>query len=1283
MRDVPETLLNTWISGDAVGDRRPMCRVTVQKANTRLYQHTFPIMRSNPATTQAGGVHMTAMMMEPLEKETESGSTTYASTVFGSAATPQELPNLKSVSWSRSVDNDAAEATFVFYNSAPLKIGEYPARDELGFYTFNRGDAQGRWGHTPNQWANMLMPDNVLRTYEGYGFDANLIPEKDPFLVQTGVWLIDQVDVGTDGLITVSARDYARLLFDHIAMLPVIPPDFYPLSFTQTEKVSGDHPATTYRTPITIRNEEATDIGVITQVPHVPHPPRRRVALSLGDCSDYRYDPKIINYTVIPGDYLIKIAAKFKVLGGWRAIAALNQDVFEARGDKPKSPHWIYPGQVLRVPITDPNQYGHEASDAFDNDKSTYWLSHGFNDGSQSTLKATEWIQGKLPKVSLSQIRFTLKGSGYAVYVSVRSNGAWVGSKRVPYTSGGVDLQAGIPYAALVNAGGSNTETVVNLDRQYTNVDAVRLSFRNLALLSSRRRVAVAEFTAWANNLVQQKPKIIPTLPGYRGISDAFDRVIGTNYLIGLGNVWIIGSHFIGKTPQGDRWYSNNYMIKPKGVCKRRKYAVVTNPPADCTNEKAFPLSIVDLKVREQTVTIRTLHQPSTNDSTVQRSRGRWMILLRGTGGVDGIKVYVDHQGAIEVWQLTYTWSGNQGTPVLERIATVAADTTNFLTDAYDVVASILGTQLSVGVRIKGSTDEFINRLTINDKRFAASKGTFAGFATGNYSSCVDQFSAKTVFRQGVRDSFDRRNNAVLGKADSGQVWRHPDNTWKVNTKDAFQTRSTTQRPLALIDLYDSDQDVKLDVSGMGTNGEVIIALRAANPANVILVRFRSNVVSVDVRSGGKSTTVTTKPISITQWPVKLRATIINATVTIYVDGAVVHSHTALSYADPALSYHCGFGSNGYGARLRGFSADCLGAADTWTYIAETTVPARFEPGAGAKPGTYEDYTDIVKLLCAWGGFYWPKDGQLANSDGTFTPLRPQKTDAVLGRSPEVGRVWGDFETSGTAGKTSLNMDIWDKKTLMDGINYVRDILGFIFYIDELGGVVWRQPNIFNVGNNVSSFSSDPRRTAAMYTLDEKVNLLDLKVALNSSNVRERVFIGNVSGTLAGMAKGFNPNPTGLRRVTGWTDQNFATQEECQVMANLITIRQAFRYRTNQISILGFPGIQIDDQVRVWDETTAETYIHYVRGINSTLDLEAGQYQYELTTHWLGNNPPNRWLFNANQFKEETRAWLDELALKSGIGSTNYYELPRKDTDKIPVIPPSPDGATQIIEVIR
>jgi hypothetical protein len=275
----------------------------------------------------------------------------------------------------------------------------------------------------------------------------------------------------------------------------------------------------------------------------------------------------------------------------------------------------------------------------------------------------------------------------------------------------------------------------------------------------------------------------------------------------------------------------------------------------------------------------------------------------------------------------------------------------------------------------------------------------------------------------------------------------------------------------------------------------------------------------------------------------------------------------------------------------------------------------------GQNPGWYSNYTNIVKLLCAWGGFTWPKDSWQYHTDGRKVPITFTKPDeAVLGKGPSPVRVWGDFQTTAAAGDNILDVDVWDKKSLLDGIQYCRDIVGAIFKIDESGAAVFRLANLYQPGNWLT-LNDTPGFTSGMYVLDEQSNLMNLSATTSSANVREGVFVSDGSGEKAAIAGGYNPNPTGLRRWAGWTDSGFETTAEMQRMADMITIRQLMTYRQDSATIPGFPAIQIDDQVRIVEETTGESFIHYVSGINSTLDLEEGSYTYELTTHWLGDSP--------------------------------------------------------------
>jgi hypothetical protein len=315
-------------------------------------------------------------------------------------------------------------------------------------------------------------------------------------------------------------------------------------------------------------------------------------------------------------------------------------------------------------------------------------------------------------------------------------------------------------------------------------------------------------------------------------------------------------------------------------------------------------------------------------------------------------------------------------------------------------------------------------------------------------------------------------------------------------------------------------------------------------------------------------------------------------------------------------------------------------------------------PGSGTvKDGNYLDYTDIVKWFAAWSGFYWFRDNDMGFqtwSDGTKQYYSSSDNDPVF--PSDRGQVWGDLEQTGTYGPATLTVDIFDKKPIMDCINYVREIVGFNFYIDEYGGVIFRSPNIWSIGNYVTPATGPGQagtysnatlpHTGTPIVIDENTTLMDLTSTLDGTNLRERVFIANTTGKIGAVAPGYNPlypENTGLRRVGGWTDQGFKTKAEARKMADLITIRQIMSYRTDAITIPGNPAIQIDDQVRIYERVTADSYYHYVKGIASEWEAETGKWTYALQTCWLGATPFTDWIFDPNDLSDETKAYLTAI----------------------------------------
>lgn len=299
--------------------------------------------------------------------------------------------------------------------------------------------------------------------------------------------------------------------------------------------------------------------------------------------------------------------------------------------------------------------------------------------------------------------------------------------------------------------------------------------------------------------------------------------------------------------------------------------------------------------------------------------------------------------------------------------------------------------------------------------------------------------------------------------------------------------------------------------------------------------------------------------------------------------------------------------------------------------------------GVGTHPvGNYSDYTDIVKILLAWGGFYWPQDGSQVLTNGNRYRYHFTKADAVI----KTGRIWGDIQTSGVAGQldSPLGVEIWDKKPVIDGINYVKDVLGYNFFVDETGGAIFRSPNTFRLGNwKVDSAGLNGARTTDYVTLYDDRMILGLRSKLSSRNLREHVFVANVDGKHGRTARGRIAYPSGFRRVGMWTDLQNLKEADLQIMADLITLRQLFTYRQDSVRIPANPAIQVDDQIKIFERTTGEAYFHYVSAISSEWDLDSGAWTYDLTTSWLGENPSAEWAFATTGLDAVTQQYLKAL----------------------------------------
>lgn len=311
--------------------------------------------------------------------------------------------------------------------------------------------------------------------------------------------------------------------------------------------------------------------------------------------------------------------------------------------------------------------------------------------------------------------------------------------------------------------------------------------------------------------------------------------------------------------------------------------------------------------------------------------------------------------------------------------------------------------------------------------------------------------------------------------------------------------------------------------------------------------------------------------------------------------------------------------------------------------IVRRHTPDTFVPSTEGKPGNINDWTEPVKELLAWAGFTWEN---------------PSTPDPVLGRDPQTGKalaVWGDFEELGAGPIVCTPGDYFMSKSFMDAIGLIRDFIGCIFYVDETGGAQFRLPNIWSSGNFINDVdapaSIGARTNGYPIELHEDVNLLSWSMIISDADVRSEVLVvggypkstsspapvaggyvlGYDSATSRTSAIDFTDILAGQYRlmiVPGETTNLFYTERECQRMAELTALFILFAYRQGTATIVGHPGLQLDDQVRIFERSTYETNAYYVSGIESRHDLESGEYTMDLTVHWLGGDPNTEWFVN-------------------------------------------------------
>lgn len=237
----------------------------------------------------------------------------------------------------------------------------------------------------------------------------------------------------------------------------------------------------------------------------------------------------------------------------------------------------------------------------------------------------------------------------------------------------------------------------------------------------------------------------------------------------------------------------------------------------------------------------------------------------------------------------------------------------------------------------------------------------------------------------------------------------------------------------------------------------------------------------------------------------------------------------------------------------------------------------------------YDDITDIVVCVASWGGF--------------------------------TGKI--DAEVTGSEFTSVVSADEFDKKPPIDAIKTFRDAVGYTTLVTRDGTFKFSRTNQW-VGN--------PDWTANEYNTLLEHRAVGSKSADRSAFVAaesDPYFLGSVS-TEFPVPRHFSYNTYedgarnqlhGMHRIAMMPIDHRMTDKEAVTLAELTGLRSWFQRRKGQVTVVGNPLMDVDQQILVQERTTWDHHLHYIHGIESTQDLDTGRYTMTLQTHWLGPDP--------------------------------------------------------------
>lgn len=1236
------------------------------------------------------------------------------------------VPNVESVSIDRSIDTDAGTCSITLYNQWMRNNGDPAAAGSTelgihGYFTPQHGqspEAQARWGHATNAWEDVLVPNAVLRTYQGFGgHDKTLaLALADGNLLLTGIWLVDEVRIKTDGKLQIEARDVAKLLIEQQLYPPLVPVEKYPLKYFRYVRENRQIAA-------------AARTETITTTTNVAPGDKRTVFIDSG--VDRWYPSGSVGSAIPSGGFL---------LHGHRAVDCLDGNTatycLSVGNSDPSRPFCLSGDTVVitrdhgRVPIAE--LAGSDATVLTQVGSAPKWVNAPVRSfGLQPTREVTLERYGKRRTVRATPHHRWIVAGERVLTMDLRPGDrlATILPPKAAGKGGNAPSPIGI-MAGVVYGDGSRMRSGSRV-QLYGDSMALAKYFDGNASIATRCTKASTRGV----RTQEQDYLDVQGLPGYFKAAPPLNE--STSYLFGwlagyfaadgavslsgearlvsrdrdsillaqrVADIVGIATHDIRESedPQGPR-FELAFIPEtvPEGFFLLSKHSDrwVTSKRRGVSSRLQWRVVEVSDEERIEEVfcaTVPTTHSFAldgwilTGNCTDwwEFDCGEWMnaVYMHPWGGNYTMYISVMENGA---------WQGTQTVPY-DPSSLFGSQPYAVNTGANIPYVAQFGTPWETG-------QEYILPRLYNAQRVRVSfrNHTRSEWGPWYYRCGMREFRVRASNNAGQLSSSSTVTTQPLFLA--GDALRDPTDQnrtgyvtlstfWQIDAFGDCRIFPVTTGPtatqadavgIALNRLGDGYWVVDNDgvVSAFGaavhygepkTDGFVsnpsrrIVDITATHTGNGYWVLASTGAIY----SYGDAADYTNPTASgqsfffaIEGHPTGMGYWVMDTNGVVTARGAATSygnfSETALNHsADPgntspaAVNIRSTYSGNGYWILTDAGVVQGLGAAGDYGQIitpgdvndfyasyyelfpspantgylimkGDGTItigpggaveffgaPIPGQQGQIRKDGNYKDYTDIVKDLVLWSGFL------------LFDP------DIAANEDPGI---YGALESTGAFSETPLPDDLFDKRPVIDALTELKETVGYLLFVDDEGRIRFESPNWWSQGN----FDESGEQVAYIPEIDERVNLTDYSVSLNDENLRSLIIIASedpdAQGTSTIATKLVPQTAQGLKGLlvpAMWINGFFRNPDEQKLMAELISLHIWFQQRIGQTTCVANPCIQINDQVRISERTTSETYIHYVRGISSTHNLETGEYTMTLTTHWVGD--ADNWAITAD-----------------------------------------------------